>query len=262
MTAVERSTENEPMPNVVLALMAHPDDAEILCGGTLLQLADRNWQVHLACAATGHCGSSTLPGEEIARIRAEEAKEAAAKLGGLHHSLGLPDLEVVYNADSLRRATALLREVRPQVVLTHAPSDYMVDHEQTSLLARAAAFAAPIPNACGLDPAAAPPLAAIPHLYYADPIEGRDPLGREVAPNVLIDITSTIDRKLDLVACHASQRAWLRTHHGEDEYLDSVRRWSAKRGRAVGVEFGEGFRQHLGHAYPQDDILTRELAAR
>lgn len=248
------------MTGVVLALMAHPDDAEILCGGTLLLLADRGWRVHVATATEGDCGSSTLAPEEIARVRRAEAEEAAARLGGTWHGLGLRDLEVLYEKEVLRRATALLREIRPDVVITHAPSDYMIDHEETSRIARAACFNAPIPNAPIEKGAWGPPLDSIPALYYADPVEGVDPLGRSILPDFGIDTSSVIERKAELLACHASQREWLRAHHGIDEYLERMKEWGRERGHTLGLSYAEGFRQHRGHAYPRDDRLAAALA--
>jgi hypothetical protein len=69
-----------------------------------------------------------------------------------------------------------------------------------------------------------------------------------------------IGLKADMLACHESQRAWLEAHHGIDEYLEEMRRWSAALGREIGVEYAEGFRQHVGHPYPQDDRLGALLA--
>ena len=60
-----------------------------------------------------------------------------------------------------------------------------------------------------------------------------------------------------MLACHASQREWLRAHHGVDEYLDSMRRNAAMRGRETASAAAEAFVQHRGHAYPHDDILAR-----
>ncbi len=259
------------MENVVLTLMAHPDDAELLCGGTLALLAEQGWSIHVATATAGDCGSSTLGPDEIAAIRRQEAASAARVLGGQYHCLERRDLQVRYDLDILAAACGLLREVRPRLVITHSPSDYMLDHEQISLVARAAAFSAPIPNAPAPPgyPAGTPwvggvprPLEAIPHLYYADPIEGKDALGEPVMPGLLIDISATLDTKLAMLACHASQREWLRSHHGMDEYLESARRWSQARGALAGCTYAEGFRQHRGHAYPQDDLLTLTLPGR
>jgi len=242
---------------VALAFMAHPDDAEFLCGGALALLARRGWRVHVATATPGDCGSSTLGPEAIAAIRRQEARSAAAILGGEFHCLERRDLQVRYDPDTLLAACGLLRSVRPHLVITHSPGDYMVDHEQISLVARAAAFNAPIPNAPA--PPGSRPLEAIPHLYYADPVEGRDNLGDPVSPGLLIDISATLETKLEMLACHASQREWLRSHHGIDEYLDGARRWSRERGALAGCAYAEGFRQHRGHAYPQDDLLAISL---
>ena len=257
MVEVKGSRLVESTENVVLALMAHPDDAEFLCGGTLALLAKHGWRIHVATATPGDCGSTTLKPEAIAAIRRQEGRSAVAILGGQFHCLERRDLQVRYDTDTLVAACGLLREVRPRLVITHSPSDYMLDHEQISLVARAAAFSAPIPNAPA--PPGSRPLEAIPHLYYADPIEGKDALGDPVFPGLLIDISTTLDTKLAMLACHASQREWLRSHHGVDEYLDTARRWSRERGTLAGVAYAEGYRQHKGHAYPQDDLLQASL---
>ncbi|MBJ7497988.1 MAG: PIG-L family deacetylase, partial [Gemmataceae bacterium] len=152
-----------------------------------------------------------------------------------------------------------IREVNPAIILTHSPSDYMMDHEQTSVIVRAAAFCAPIPN---FDPSPTiKPTAHIPHLYYCDPIEGVDPMGNKVVPQFLIDITSTIETKAQMLAAHASQRDWLLKHHGMDQYLISMRNFAAHQGKEIGVQAAEGFRQHLGHSYPQDNILKSLLGS-
>jgi LmbE family N-acetylglucosaminyl deacetylase len=244
-------------PNVVLALMAHPDDAEFLCAGTLALLKNAGWEVHIATATAGDCGSSTLKPEEISAIRRKEAAAAAAVLGGNHYCLEQLDLLVRYDRDALTAACGVLREVRPRILIVHSPVDYNVDHEQISLVGRAAAFAAPVPNAAA--PPGSVPLDAVPHLYYADPVEAKDTYGETVTPGLLINIETTLDTKLEMVACHASQREWLRNHHDIDEYLEIARRWSENRGVLACCKAAEGFRQHLGHGYPQDDLLGETL---
>jgi hypothetical protein len=62
-----------------------------------------------------------------------------------------------------------------------------------------------------------------------------------------------------MLACHASQRDWLRSHHGMDEYIDAMHRFSAERGKEIGVTFAESFVQHRGHPFPQNDLLTEIL---
>ena len=158
----------------------------------------------------------------------------------------------------MEKVTRLCRQVRPRILLTHSPADYMLDHEMTSTIARAAAFAAPVPNYLAGSETHGP-LERIPHLYYCDPTEGKDLLGRPVVPEFYIDISPVIDTKAEMLAAHASQRNWLLKHHGMDHYLQAMRDWSGKQGRLAGTAFAEGFRQHLGHSYPQDNLLLRLL---
>jgi len=247
------------MADVVLTILAHPDDAEFLCSGTVTRLVrERGWQAHVASMTPGDCGSAELPPEEISRIRRAEAAHAAALIGAPYHCLEERDLLVFYSQPTLERVTRLLRELRPRIVLTHSPSDYMLDHEVTSVLARAAAFAAPIPNFLRLAHGPAV-LEMVPHLYYCDPIEGKGPLGGDVAPGFRIDISGVIETKAEMLTRHASQRAWLLKHHGMDQYVMAMRDWGARRGRDCGVAYAEGFRQHLGHGYPQDNLLGQLL---
>lgn len=250
------------MRDVALSVLAHPDDAEFLCAGVLARLArEHGWEIHVATMTPGDCGSAELPPEEISRIRRAEGARAAAVIGARYHCLEERDLRIFYQEGPLEKVVRLLREVRPRVVLTHSPADYMLDHEVTSTLVRAAAFNAPIPNHFR-DRGHAAPLEHIPHLYYCDPIEGKDPLGRDVTPGFCVDVSAVIGVKEAMLACHASQREWLLKHHGMDQYLKAMRDWGAHRGAGCDVAFAEGFRQHKGHSYPQDNLLGSLLGAR
>jgi LmbE family N-acetylglucosaminyl deacetylase len=246
------------MPTV-LSILAHPDDAEFLCGGTLIRLGEEHgYEVHIATMTPGDCGSAEHSPQEIARLRRAEGAHAAKLIGAHYWCLEEKDLLVVYGERTLEKTTRLLRQVRPDIVLTHSPSDYMLDHEQTSVIVRAAAFGGPIPNFL-LERGLGKPLDHIPHLYYCDAIEGKDPLGRDIPPGLWIDISRQIDRKAEMLARHTSQREWLLKHHGMDHYVQAMRDWSAHRGKERGVAFAEAFRRHLGHSYPQDDVLSKLL---
>lgn len=76
---------------VALTLLAHPDDAEILCAGTLIRLADAGWEIHIATVANGDCGTTVYSREEIARIRKAEGIAGAALIGATYHCLEEPD---------------------------------------------------------------------------------------------------------------------------------------------------------------------------
>src|SRR5690242_9958263 len=113
-----------------LALLAHPDDIEFLCAGTLIRLkTELGWDVHLATMTAGDCGSAEHGPDEISTIRKAEAKASAERLGASYHCVGALDLRVFLNDDLVDRVVRLLAEVRPGVVFTHSPDDYHTDHE-------------------------------------------------------------------------------------------------------------------------------------
>jgi hypothetical protein len=118
---------------------------------------------------------------------------------------------------------------------------------------RDACFGAPAPNyRTGAAPGAAP-LAAIPHLYFMSPLGGAE-------ADFSVDIGSTFAVKRAMLAEHESQRSWLATHHGMDDYLGQMERWTRASGRRAGVEFAEGFRQYRGHPYPETPLLQELLS--
>ena len=240
----------------VLSIGAHPDDAEFMCAGTLALLHERGWQVHIATMTPGDCGTVEYTRDEISRIRTAEAAKAAAILDGAYHCLRCDDVFIMYDRPTLHKTIELVRKVRPTIVFTLSPTDYMVDHETASRLAQTACFACGVVN---IETPGAEPFEPVPYLYYMDPVEGKDNFGAEVKPAFIMDISGAMDTKEKMLCCHESQRNWLLKHHKIDEYVDAMKALGAKRGGQIGCAYGEGFRQHLGHAYPQDNILKSEL---
>jgi LmbE family N-acetylglucosaminyl deacetylase len=236
----------------ILALHAHPDDVEILAGGTLALLARADVSLVCATMTAGDCGTSEIGPEEISSIRRLEAATAAALLGAEYICAGFLDLAIFNDDASRRRVTEVLRQARPDVVITANTPDYHCDHEATHALVRDACFGASAPNyRCG----DAPPLDRIPHLYFMDSTEGIDRDGKMLVPDFTVDVTETIDIKRALIGCHESQRVWLQKQHGMDDYVEISAQWTAQRGRAAGFAYGEGFRRYKGHPYPQAPIL-------
>ncbi len=252
--------DNRPTSKLLVA-MAHPDDAEILTGGTLFLLKRAGWELGVLTMTSGDCGSATHTKEEISRIRGDEAREAARFLGAWYGCAGLMDIEIFANAENTRRVVELMRVFDPDVVITHSPVDYMLDHEETAKLARAATFAVAIPLYLTRQPDSAGPARGTPALYYADPLEGRDLNGNRLWPQFYVDIEETIELKREMLSRHRSQRDWLRAHHGVDEYLIRMTEWAADYGSECGAEYAEGFRQHLGHGYTHASILQDALAS-
>ena len=259
------------MPRV-LALMAHPDDIEITCAGTLLHLKDAGWDVHLATMTAGDLGSATLGSAAISRVRRREAAASAALLGADYTCLEFKDLTITYGETGKRLISGLLRAVRPDLLITHPPRDYMADHEETCRIAREAVFCSTIPNWTAVVPKrlargrkALPPCDHMPVVLYADPIDLVDHAGAQVPVEYLVDISSVVERKAEMLAAHASQREWLRAQHGEDEYLHWMRRCGVARAKGFGkrsVTHAEGFVMHRGHGFPKDDLLTTALGTK
>jgi LmbE family N-acetylglucosaminyl deacetylase len=244
------------MEKTALAIVAHPDDAEFLCAGTFALLHQKGWRIHISTMTAGDCGSKNLKRSEISEIRKKEAANSAKILDAGYHCLGLEDLFITYDKPAIVKTVALIRQVRPQVVFTMSPSCYMLDHEITCQLVQSACFGGGLVN---VDTPGIDPIDFIPYLYYADAMEGKDKFGQKINATTIIDISSVMQIKTDMLGCHKSQREWLRQHHGMDEYILSMQRQSKARGEEISVLYAEGFRQHLGHAYPQDNILLKEL---
>ena len=246
----------------ILCIHAHPDDAEILAGGTLALLAEAGHSVIIASMTPGDCGSATHGPEETAAIRRAEAAASAALIGAQYLCAEFRDM-AIFNTDQSRRlVTELIRAVRPNIVFTAAPVDYHCDHEATSALVRDACFAASAPNyATGSQPPAAP-LDAIPHLYLVDPVGGVDRAGSLAEPDFVVDVKSTFETKCRMLASHASQREWLKKQHGIEDPVQVMERWTRTRGALVGVDFGEGFRRYAGHPYPETPLLEELLGSK
>ena len=223
-------------PASVLACYAHPDDPEVSCGGTLARWTAAGAEVHTVVCTSGDKGSSdpaTDPAELVAR-RAEEVA-AAASLVGLagHHLLGHPDGELE-NGPSLRRElVALIRQVRPQVVVCPDPQAVLFGQDYYNHLDhRVVGWAT-------LDAAA--PAAALP-LYFPETGPPHQVevvyLSGTLEPDVWVDVSDTLDVKIEALFRHTSQL----TETGEF-FRAFLRERAEEAGRAAGVRYAEGFRR-------------------
>jgi LmbE family N-acetylglucosaminyl deacetylase len=244
----------------ILAIHAHPDDVEFQCAGTLALLARLGHRITIATMTAGDLGSKDLLPEQIAEVRKAENARSAELIGAQYRCLEFRDLHIVIDVESKRRVTEAVRRAAPDIVITAPPLDYMDDHEATSRLVRDACFNASVPHYATHQWEPAKPIARMPYLYYVDPLEGVDLFGTPIIPQFYIDVSEVFETKREMLACHSSQREWLRVQHGVDEYLESQQRWGAKRGSEVGVAQAEAYRQHLGHPYPHDNKLGELLS--
>jgi len=244
----------------VLAVAAHPDDIEMTMAGTLLHLRDRGWEVHYMNLANGSCGTAVDPEEVIIAKRAAEARAACELVGFVWHPPIVNDLGVYHCNEQIRQVVAVVRDVRPRILLTQSPVDYMEEHQNASRVACTAAFCRGMVN-CYSVPTRTPYGDDV-AIYHALPHGLRDPLRKRLRAGQYVDISATLAAKRDMLACHKSQKEWLDVSQGMDAYLEVM----ADFGRQVGALSGrfacaEGWRRHnhLGYSAREIDPLSEAL---
>jgi LmbE family N-acetylglucosaminyl deacetylase len=248
------------MKTRVFALGCHPDDIEFMMGGTLFLLKEAGYELHYMTIANGSCGTTELSVEEIVKIRKQESQQAAACVGAVYYESLVNDLEVLYTQDLIRRVTAIIRKIKPDIMLIPSPEDYMEDHINTTRIAVTAAFCRGMPNYWSIPPE--PPIQNDVTLYHALPYGLTDGLRRRIIPDFFVDVTAVIDDKERMLACHASQKKWLDQSQGLDAYLMTMRAMSAEVGKMSGrFRYAEGWRRHsyLGYSRQEIDPLQEIL---
>ena len=244
-----------------IAIAAHPDDIEFFMAGTLMLLGRAGYEIHYMNIANGCCGTTEYDIETIIRMRRDEAQQAAASIGAIFHESICNDLEIFYEQATLAKVTSVIREVAPEIVLTHAPADYMEDHMNTSRLAVSAAFCRGMPN-FPVDPPRDPVDQTV-TVYHAQPYSHRDPLRQLVTPDLWVDVSNVLEEKVAMLAKHASQKLWLDQSQGHASYLQTLRDLDAEGGKLSGrFQYAEGWRRHLhlGFCGPDDNPLVDALS--
>ena len=193
-------------------------------------------------------------------MRGSEALAAADSIGAEFHPSLTNDLEIFYNHETLARLAAILREVSPEILLVHAPVDYMEDHTNACRLSVTAAFTRGMPNFQTGPPR--DPVDQTVTIYHAQPHGNRDPLGRLVRPGIFVNVENVLDEKTSMLACHKSQKQWLDESQGLDSYLDTMKDLMRQVGELSGrFTFAEGWRKHshLGFCGDAADPLSGAL---
>ncbi|MBN2641762.1 MAG: PIG-L family deacetylase [Victivallales bacterium] len=254
------------MTKKVFAVAAHPDDIELMMAGTLFQLRDAGCELHYMNIANGDCGSAEYDRPTLARVRREEAMQAARFLKAQFHESLCSDLEIFYDTGLLKRMTAVIREVKPDILLVHYPFDYMEDHCNASRLAVGAAFCRGMMNF--VSEPSLPPILNDVTVYHAMPHGMRDMLGRRVEADFFVNISPVIELKQEMLSQHRSQKEWLDVSQGMDSYLLEMRCQAEKCGRASGkYKHAEGWirHNHLGFcaadANPLAELLQTAVCA-
>ena len=222
----------------ILAIGAHPDDVESQCGGTLAKYVKAGHKVFTATATNGNVGSKTLSMEEIAKVRKEEAKKAAALIGAEYICLDYDDEMFFEDKQARLKFINLVRYCKADVILTHNPVDYNPDHELTSKIINDIAVMIPIAKV----KTESAPYDKIPAIFYFEPA-----MGMGFVPGEFVDITDVFETKMAMCREHKSQSLWMKDNYTEtvgksdDDYFDSVRVMAQFRGLQCGVKYAEGF---------------------
>jgi N-acetylglucosamine malate deacetylase 1 len=245
---------------VAIAIGAHPDDIEFSMAGTLLMLKQRGYEIHYQTLASGNCGSVEYNRAKTRSIRNAEARAAARILGAHFHPSLTNDMEILYSLEPLRALAAVIREVKPGIVLTHSPQDYMEDHMNTSRLAVTAAFARGMPNFKSVPPRPVADYDVM--VYHALPHGLCDQLRRRIIPGAFVNTTAVHKTQLAALASHRSQQNWLDVSQGMNSYLGALEDTSLAVGRlSKRFKRAEGWRRHLhfGFCGPNADPLAEAL---
>jgi LmbE family N-acetylglucosaminyl deacetylase len=229
---------------VALAAAAHPDDIELMMAGTMLMLARVGCELHYINLCNGSMGTAEHDRETIIALRADEAREAARVLGATWHPPMVDDLDLYYDRSLPRRLGAIVRDVRPSIMLVQSPQDYMEDHMNASRVAVTAAFCRGMRNFI-TDPPRDPVQGEV-TLYHALPWGLRDPLRRVIRAGQYVDIAPVLATKRAALAAHKSQKEWLDRSQGLDSYLTTIEDMAQQVGRMSGkFDYAEGWRRHL-----------------
>jgi LmbE family N-acetylglucosaminyl deacetylase len=219
----------------VLAVVAHPDDAEILCAGTLARARRDGAAIGICVLCRGDRGQPGVPIANLAAVRRREMTAAAKLLGAVLLRGEFGDGRLVDGPAQRRKLTQLYRRFRPTLVLAHWREDYHPDHRAAGALAEAVSWFCA--SAGHKTQAAA--LAGQPALWWMDTM---NMTGFE--PGFFVDVSDQMDLKRRLLACHKSQLR--RSGDGDFAPLEQQMIQQAQaRGVQAGVAVAEAFRAHL-----------------
>ena len=230
---------SEPLD--VLAVMAHPDDAEIFCGGALIRSAEAGERTGVLDLTAGEAGS-----RGTIESRAREAAAAAAVLGlAERRRAGLKDTDLGNNRRSRVVVAGLIRALRPRVIVTHWTGGRHPDHRAAAALARDASFLAGLRNF----PAEGPPHRPEKVVYALAFTE------KPVKPTFVVDVTSQMDRKIEALSAYGTQ------FHGKSgigEVFPAGDRPVLEQIRHMHASYGSLIRRAYGEPYWTEETLMAE----
>lgn len=227
----------------ILAVCAHPDDPEILCGGTLLKYRKQGHNIFIVLTTSGNTGSNVMTDtKEIERVREAEMLASAKILGAQVRFLRNDDERLLDTNETRTQVLDAMRWADPDVIFTHAPNDESPDHWMTSFLVRAMVISLPGKN----QQASEKPCTKKVSVFTCLPGAGID-----FRPEAYVNITDEIEDKLKALACHRSQLSYM-ADFGKDEFVEHNRIIPAFYGIQAGCKYAEGFKAFRISGYMPD----------
>ena len=218
----------------IMSIGAHPDDTELMVAGTLAKYAEGGHEVFMCVSCNGSMGHYEIRSAHLQCIRRTEARRSAEIIGAECILLDLPDAGPWHTQEQRAIYTEAVREVKPDVILTHSPGDYMSDHVETSRNAWEGSFWAAVPLYLTGEWASAHNL--MPAVYFWEPVTGYG-----FDPYYYVDVSEQWEKKREMLLCHESQYRWLLDHDGID-YVEFMAVTAHFRGLQCGVQYAEAFR--------------------
>jgi len=190
--------QSNATPVRIIMIGAHPDDCDGDGGGTAILLASMGHAVKFVSVTNGDAGHQAQGGGALAKRRMAEAKEAGKRFGVTYDVLDNHDGELLPSLEVRLQVIRKIREWNADVVIAPRPNDYHPDHRYTGVLVQDAAYMVTVPNvAPDVKPLVKNPV----FLYFEDRFQRPNPF----RPDIAVDITGIIDRKVNALAAHESQ---------------------------------------------------------
>lgn len=222
----------------VLAIVAHMDDAEIYCGGTMRKYIERGDKVHVLVVTNGNKGSFQYEPEELTSIRRAEQREACRRLGAQEPLfLNYEDNMMVDSVKLRLDLINMIRKVSPGIIITHTPRDGSNDHAAVGNGVIKALIALPFKNM----PVDEEPMDQMPQVFFMEPAGG---IGFE--PEQYVDITAVQDVKVHAFKAYESQMAY------DPRYLENIEVVGRFRGYQSGYQYAEGFQAYRFFGFMPD----------
>ncbi|MFL5528747.1 MAG: bacillithiol biosynthesis deacetylase BshB1 [Gemmatimonadaceae bacterium] len=232
----------------ILAIAAHPDDIELLCGGALIRANMLGRSTGILDLAAGELASRGTP-----EIRAKEAAKAAKVMGvSVRENLGLPDGGIQNTPETRAKVALVVRRLRPRIVMTHSLHGRHPDHPIVAQLVRDACFVAGLKK---VEPQIAPhrPLKVLHALSYREDNQ---------KPTFVVDISDALEKKLEAISCYQSQFGEAvqagEVYPNGEPLAELIRHHAAHYGSLIRCRYGEPF--YTTETMRVDDVAALEVS--